>query len=334
MTQHSDDLEKVLDRFPNTEMLVVGDLILDHYVWGEVSRISPEAPVVVVNVTKESRTLGGAGNVVNNLVSLGARVSFAGVMGEDDEAARLQQLFSKHGVDGSGVVCDPARPTTIKTRILARGQQVVRVDRESTSPLTESLENSVCKWISEKVHKVAGVLVSDYAKGFITPKLYGCFDEAKAAGVFGLGKIPLVVDPKNANFDIYTHATVVKPNRHEAQAAAAMPIPDRSAAAAAGRKLTERWNSDMVLVTMGEQGMTLVSRDPQQPTIEIDTEAREVFDVSGAGDTVAAVFSLALAVGATPEQAAILANVAAGIVVAEVGAVAVRPEQIKAALQK
>ena len=142
-----------------------------------------------------------------------------------------------------------------------------------------------------------------------------------------------MVDPKNANFDLYTRATVVKPNRKEAAAAAGMEIADHSGAAVAGRALAKRWNSEMVLVTMGEQGMVLVAKDEQQPVIEIDTEAREVFDVSGAGDTVAAVFTLALAVDATPEQAAQLANIAAGIVVAEVGAVAIRPEQLRAALE-
>lgn len=332
MTSSAKELQDIVGKFEAAPITVVGDLILDHYVWGDVSRISPEAPVVVVNVNKEDRGLGGAGNVVSNLVSLGANVSVSGAVGDDDDGTLVLAMFEELGVDCGGVIKISDRPTTMKTRVMARGQQVVRVDREICDPLAEDDQAKMCERLSASMKDAAGVVVSDYAKGIVTPAVYNCFEREFSEGGLGDKEVPLVIDPKDANFGLYSCATVVKPNRLEAAAASGMQIRDRAEAIAAGRKLASRWNAELILITLGEQGMVLVPKDDTVPATEIDTEAKEVFDVSGAGDTVAAVFTLALAVGASYEAAAKLANIAAGIVVAEIGAVAIEVEQLKEAI--
>lgn len=327
------DLRPVIERFRDASLLVVGDLILDHYVWGKVNRISPEAPVVVVQVTEENKRPGGACNVVNNLVSLGARVKVCGVLGEDEAGRDLLRLLKDLSADTEGVIIDPGRATTQKTRVIAHAQQVVRVDREVVTPL----DSGIAKQLGERVKcgfsGVRGVIVSDYAKGVVGGEIFSVFEALQQSGMLGYGKVPLVVDPKGPNFGIYRAATVIKPNRAEAEAASGLPIKDREQAIIAGKKLLEKWDCEMVLMTLGEDGMALVPRSHELGgAIEIDTVAREVFDVSGAGDTVSAVFTLALAVGATPLEAAELANYAAGIVVAEVGTVAVSAEELMEAV--
>ncbi len=307
-------------------MLVLGDLILDHYIWGRVDRISPEAPVVVVQVTQEDKRPGGAGNVVNNLVALGAKVAVRGVVGDDESGRTLVKMLTDAGVNTSGVVVDRTRPTTIKTRVIAHAQQVVRVDREITEPISSPIVGEMMNGFDRAVSQAQGVLVSDYAKGVIVPSvmenLRGC--------IAALGKpIPFLVDPKAPNFSLYAGATVIKPNRGEAQAASGIAITNRERAIAAGKILVEKWNCKMVLITLGEDGMVLVAGDHgREQAYEIETRAQEVYDVSGAGDTVSAVFGLALASGADPKAAAQLANIAAGIVVAEVGTVAITRDQL------
>ena len=325
-------LKEIVERFSGIPVVVVGDLIVDHYIWGKVNRISPEAPVVVVQVTKEDRRLGGAGNVARNLATLGADVSVCGVVGDDESGRALIGMFDDINIDSSGVLVDRSRPTTMKTRVIAHNQQVVRVDREITAPLADSYAEGVAAALQSKFSSTRGVIISDYAKGTVCTQLFDRIEQGYERGVLGADRIPVLVDPKSANFSRYRRSTIIKPNRAEAEEASGIPIPDRAAAVAAGKLLLERWSSEMVLITLGENGMVLVSRDPAEPVVEVDTVARHVFDVSGAGDTVSAVFLLALSAGATRAQAAALANSAAGIVVGEVGTVAVTKDQLLSVL--
>ena len=335
MSTDSASLLSILDRFPEAHVGVIGDLILDHYIWGEVSRISPEAPVVVVNVSREDRSLGGAANVVNNLNTLGAKVSVVGTIGTDENAKILRDHLTGLGVDVSRVLEIPNRPTTAKTRVIARAQQVVRVDRESTEPLDEELQAELTERVASLADDLSGgLIVSDYAKGVVSESIYRPLSERYVAGRFSLAGSPLLVDPKNDNFLVYKGASVVKPNRSEAEVASGVKIKTRKDGIEAAKRLVDIWECESVLVTLGDLGMVSYSRDASTPEVEIETEAREVYDVSGAGDTVAAVYTLALTVGGTLEQAARLANVAAGIVVAEIGAVGIKFEQLKAALIK
>ncbi|MCB0323996.1 MAG: D-glycero-beta-D-manno-heptose-7-phosphate kinase [Bdellovibrionales bacterium] len=335
MKGNKDRLLSIVARFPEISLAVVGDLLLDHYIWGKVDRISPEAPVVVVQVTEENRRLGGAGNVAHNIASLGAKASVFGVVGDDDGGRQMTELFRSIGADTSGVVTDATRPTTVKTRVIAHAQQVVRVDYEVTDPLASSYQQQLSDALRSGLARAQGVIVSDYAKGTITPSLFAVLGDASAAGRIGLGKVPVLIDPKAPNFSIYAHASIIKPNRKEAEEATGIRIKTRGDAIQAGRKLLREWNSEMILITLGELGMVLVGGggDAEQ-TVEVDTVAREVYDVSGAGDTVSAVFALALAAGATPAEAAMLANFAAGVVVGEVGTVAVTAEELRAAISR
>lgn len=326
-------LRGIVERFTDTPVVVVGDLFLDHYIWGKVNRISPEAPVVVVNVTSEDRRLGGAGNVAHNLNTLGAKVSMCGVVGDDEEGRLLISLLEKQNANTDGVMLDRTRGTIVKSRVIAHSQQVVRIDHEVIKPLTGTYAQGICSAMRTAFGSAKGIVVSDYGKGTICKEVYEPIREAAAKAQGGKGKMPILVDPKSPNFPLYNNASVIKPNRSEASEASGIQIRDRATAAEAGRVLVERWGSEMVLITLGEQGMVLVS-SADTPVVEVDTTAQEVFDVSGAGDTVSAVFLLSLAVGATPHQAAVLANCAAGIVVAEVGTVSVKKEELLLRLSK
>ncbi len=326
-------LLNLIDSFKDTPILLVGDVMLDHYVWGKVERISPEAPVVVVQVTEESHRPGGAALVAHNLVQLGAKVYLGGFIGDDQAGGSLRTLLDGLNIDTSALIVDSTRPTTVKTRVIAHSQQVVRVDREENRPIAGQLGVELAARIAELMPKTKALVISDYAKGTITEPLFDLLDESAAQGKLGYGKYPVVIDPKAPNFSLYRHATVIKPNRAEAARAANMEIPTRAHALSAGEVLLDRWGCEIVLITMGEEGMALIGNRPDLPHFtEIDTVARDVFDVSGAGDTVNAVFTLALAVGASPSDAAMLANYAAGLVVAEVGTVAVTAKDLRAAV--
>ena len=327
-------LTKLIDRFQDTPMVVVGDLILDHYVWGRVDRISPEAPVVVVHVTEENKRLGGAGNVARNLKTLGAKVTVCGVVGDDDAGRALISMIDELGANSDSVLVDRSRMTTVKTRVIAHSQQVVRVDREIVTPLADTYAHALAAAVQSTFSSTRGIIVSDYAKGTIGAQLFDRISDGVAQGLIGLDKIPVLVDPKAPNFLLYRNASVIKPNRREAEDASGMSIRNRESGVLAAQSLLERWQSEMVLVTLGEHGMVLVGKDAKQPVIEVETEAREVFDVSGAGDTVSAVFTLALAAGGTPSEAAYLSNLAAGIVVGEIGTVAVEADELRAALKR
>lgn len=330
-----EELLSVVGKFSETRVVVMGDLLLDQYVWGKVERISPEAPVVVVRQTEESKRLGGAGNVVHNLMTLGAKVSVCGVVGDDDSGRTVVSILEELGADTRGVLIDRSRPTPVKTRVIAHAQQVVRVDREETDPLAATYQEGIAAEFQSQLERCDGVIVSDYAKGTVSAPLFSRVESGYQKGILGLGKLPVLVDPKAPNFPLYTRATVIKPNRGEAQEASQVEIHKREDAIKAGRVLLEKWNCEMVLITLGEMGMVLVSEEGTgQADIEVDTVARDVYDVSGAGDTVSAVFLLALAAKATPRAAAVLANYAAGIVVGEVGTVAVGLSELEEVIQQ
>ena len=314
-------------KFKGARLLVVGDMMLDHFIWGKVTRISPEAPVPVVDIDHESLLLGGAANVLGNIVSLGGKAGICGVIGHDEMGKRLVHELRLKNVDTTGVVVEETRPTTIKTRVIAHSQQVVRFDRESKYEVSADTEKRILACVKEQSDGLAGIIISDYAKGVVTKKVVdGLVKLAAAKG------IPVTVDPKVSHFDYYRGITAVTPNNLEASQASGITITDERTLGAAGDKLLARTKARAVLVTRGEQGMTLFERG--EKPVHIPTVAKEVYDVTGAGDTVIAVFTLALAAGADMPDAAIIANHAAGIVVGEVGTATVNPEQLEKAIRE
>ena len=329
------ELIEVLDRFPDIPMTVAGDLILDHYIWGRVERISPEAPVVVVQVTEENSRLGGAANVANNLIHLGAKVSLIGAVGDDVAGRDLTQMFRELGGAADGIKVDASRPTTRKTRVIAHSQQVVRVDHEASNALPAALTACMAECLLAEMSRTKGIIISDYAKGVVTTALFDAVETGYKKGFLGLDKIPVVVDPKYPNFPLYRHVTVIKPNRKEAEEATHRKIKTRADGIAAAEELLQMFKCEVMMITMGELGIVVVSDvNGVRQAVEVETVAREVYDVSGAGDTVSAVFGMALAAKATLAQAAILANFAAGVVVQELGTVPVTIAQLRDAIEK
>ncbi len=315
------DVESLFNMTGNVSVLVVGDLMLDEYLWGKAERISPEAPVQVVEVTREDMRLGGAGNVINNLVALGCKVAALSVIGGDNNGALLQHAFTGKGVDVSGVFEDPKRPTSKKTRVVAANQQIVRIDRETRDDISAEFEERVINFARERMGEFQVILISDYAKGVLTPKtLAGIIAAARDANV------PVVVDPKGNDYGRYRGATVLTPNRKEAEIAARVGINDDESLREAARILLEQVELSALLVTRSEKGMSLFRREGE--AIHIPTVAREVYDVTGAGDTVLAVLGLALACGRDIADSARLANIAAGIAVGKVGTSTVSPSEI------
>lgn len=308
-----------LAKFAGIRVLVIGDLMIDEYLWGKVERISPEAPVPVVAVASESETLGGAGNVINNLVALGAKVSAVGTVGNDAAGKRLLDRFARMGVDSAGVVAVDDRPTICKTRVIAAHQQVVRIDREHIGPLAPSVQAALASAVRQGLPAVDLVLISDYGKGVVTAALVA--DLVAAAG----GK-PVVADPKGLDFAKYRGVDYLTPNRKEAGLAAGMDIAGEAGLDRAAQRLLETAGIKNLLVTLGKDGMALFC--PGQEPVRIVAQARQVFDVSGAGDTVLAVFGLGLACGQSPSRAAEIANAAAGIVVGKVGTATVSPAEL------
>jgi D-glycero-beta-D-manno-heptose-7-phosphate kinase len=325
-------LRALLAGFAGRRILVIGDLMLDEYLWGKVSRISPEAPVPIVNVTGESYYPGGAANVVRNVREFTREVSVMGLAGTDSAGRRLVELLENSGVDTSGIQQDPAASTTVKTRIIARNQQVVRVDRERKAPLTAEQSERAIEYLDRTIESLDAIIVADYGKGFLTQPLadYIC----RTAGAHG--KI-LTVDPHPHTSLSWQDATAVKPNRAEAFIAAGLPPSDPvspvlgdQALLEAGRRLLSRWKCESLLITLGEQGMLLLQADA--PPYHTPTHAQDVFDVSGAGDTAIAVFTLGLSVGALPLEAAELANRASGIVVGKLGTATVTVAELEASI--
>jgi len=324
----------VLARFAGKRMLVIGDLMLDEFIWGKVSRISPEAPVPVVNVTGESYYPGGAANVARNVCEFTHGAAVMGLIGRDPQGGRLMELMQAAGIDTSAVQQDAAFPTTVKTRIIARNQQVVRVDRERKSPLSAEQTAVAAEGLDAMIGGLDGIIVADYGKGFLTQPLadHIC-SQARAHG-----KV-LAVDPHPYTSLSWQGATAIKPNRAEAFIAAGLPNPDPvvpvlddRALLEAGRRLRGQWKSEILLITLGEHGMLLLTGD--EPAYHTPTCAQAVFDVSGAGDTAIAVLALGLAAGARPAEAAELANLASGVVVGKLGTATATLSELQASIAR
>jgi D-glycero-beta-D-manno-heptose-7-phosphate kinase len=318
-------LEEILERSRGLRVAVVGDVMLDVYLVGAVSRISPEAPVPVVHVTEERVALGGAANVAANVVAVGAACALVGFVGSDDAGRRIRRALEE--LDGGRVTARLVergdRPTTTKTRVVARHQQVVRFDREHEHDVADDCATELCREVREAVAGAHALVLEDYNKGVLVPSVIrAALDAAAEAG------IPSVVDPKFRNFLAYGGATVFKPNALELSAALGGPV--RPADDAWLEEARRQVGAKHLLLTLGEDGMALSSEGA--PPFRIPTMAREVFDVSGAGDTVTAFVALGLAAGATIEEAAILANFAAGIEVGKPGVAVVTPDELRAVI--
>jgi D-beta-D-heptose 7-phosphate kinase/D-beta-D-heptose 1-phosphate adenosyltransferase len=309
---------KLFERMRDKKILVVGDVMLDEWVWGTVSRVSPEAPVPVVAVSDHSFTLGGAGNVASNLRAVGAHVAFAGAVGDDAEGRRILKLLDDIQVDREAVVMLADRPTTRKTRIVAHNQQVVRADWESIEALGTIDSDSLCRRVRELAAECDAVVLSDYAKGLFSHELV---EAARSAPI-------VTADPKPKNMALFDGVTVLAPNAAEAAAATGVAIVDEASLEHASRMLLERLHAKYVVVTRGERGMALFGADGTRTLVP--SVARTVFDVSGAGDTVIAVLTAALAADASIEMALQLANFAAGAVVEKLGTATASPEEIVA----
>ena len=317
------DLLKAILGLKNKSILVVGDTMVDRFVWGKVSRISPEAPVPVVEVTKETQTLGGAGNVANNITSLGAKAYIITVIGDDLDGLCMKEMLESKNINTDYVIVDKQRPTTLKTRIVASNQQVVRVDKEIKGYFSGKTEVAILKNIDAVMKKVDGVIISDYAKGIVTDKVL-----KKIITLAKKKKIPVTVDPKVENFKKYKHITCMTPNTKEAiegMNAQHQGIKTDEDIAKLGKKILKLLQSQSVLITRGEKGMTIIEKNK---ITHIPTRAKEVYDVTGAGDTVIATMTLALAAKRKLVEAAEIANFAAGIVVGKVGTATVTVDEI------
>lgn len=312
------DARALIERMRGRRILVVGDVMIDEWIWGTVERISPEAPVPVVAVSDHSFTLGGAGNVANNLRALGAGVTFVAAVGQDSFAHHVTELLERGGVPSNGLIVVGDRPTTRKTRVVAHNQQVVRADWESSQPLAEAARKSMCDFVRARAGEVDAVVLSDYAKGVFSRDIV----EAALA-------CPIVLaDPKPQNLALFSGVTCVAPNASEAGRAAGIAIVDDASLERAGARLLETLGCTYVVITRGEHGMSLFGKDGAR--LHIPSVARTVFDVSGAGDTVIAVLTLALAAGARIELAMQLANFAAAAVVEKLGTATAGGQEILA----
>lgn len=315
---------ELLERFPGTSVLVVGDVMLDEYIWGEVRRVSPEAPVPVVEVRARTHVPGGAANVASGVAGLGGTARLAGVVGDDASARLLRATLAEAGVE-AGLMLDPSRPTTTKTRIVAQSQQVVRADSEERSPVSPEVADEVVSWIEGRIDESDAIVLSDYAKGVVSDDV--------AQRVIALAREsgkPLVADPKGSDYTKYRGATVVTPNVHEAKRAAGLGGDAHHDLSEVGDRLAQTVGESAFLITRGSQGMSLFPNGAQ-PVIEIPSRARNVFDVTGAGDAVVSTLALALGCGASLEDAARLANAAAGVAVGKVGTQTVTLEELREA---
>ena len=315
-------LKRLVDRFAGKRILVVGDLMLDEYIWGQVSRISPEAPIPVVHVRRENAMPGGAANVANNLRALGGGVVLAGIVGDDPTADRLISLLHRERVKTPLVLRDASRPTVTKTRVIAHNQQVVRIDREEIRPIKPKVRETLLEGLRAWIPRVDGVIISDYHKGLLDEALVQTvITEANRRGKIVAG------DPKPENIPLFRGVTVISPNQHEAEQAAHVRIRNRLDLHAAGKRIMNSLFSEAVLITRGEEGMSLFERDGH--VSHIPTVAQEVYDVSGAGDTVISTLTLGLVAGGSFREAAVAANCAAGLTVGEVGVATTTPVELK-----
>ena len=319
--------EELARQMRERNIVVLGDVMLDEFLWGEVTRISPEAPVPVVDIRRESTHLGGAANVLANLLALGAQACVIGVVGDDFAGERIQSSVNeKSALQTDGLlIADNQRPTTIKTRIVARNQMIVRADREHRTSVDAKTEGRIIAAVKAALASAQALVISDYDKGVVTPRV---LSEVLPAAY---GRMPVLIDPKIRNFDSYRPATLVTPNHHEALRLANLEEDSDAALQTAARMIRERLACDAVLITRGDRGMMLFEgeRDP----VHVETAAREVYDVTGAGDTVIATLAAALAAGASMTEAAVLANHAAGIVVGKLGTATASAEEVIASFE-
>jgi rfaE bifunctional protein kinase chain/domain len=322
-------LLEILARFQNAHILVVGDLMLDRFVMGDVERLSPEAPVPVLRVVSEEWRLGGAANVIHNARSLGSRVTACGVIGKDDAGKCILDVLRRVGASTSGVFTDSKFQTIQKSRIIAspHHQQIVRLDRESREPIDPATLARLREFVFDRIGRCDGVIISDYGKGVVHAQLL-----SEVAAGFAKRKIICVVDPKKENFARYRCPTLITPNKSEAADAAGIDIHDDKTLLAAGAKLLRQWRAQGVLITRGADGMSLFR--PRAKVKHFPTERRDVFEVTGAGDTVVAVCALVLACGGDFEAAAVIANAAAGFVGDEIGTVAVPFSKLKLKIEE
>jgi D-beta-D-heptose 7-phosphate kinase/D-beta-D-heptose 1-phosphate adenosyltransferase len=320
-------LRAIVKGFARRRLVVWGDLMLDRYLWGRVDRISPEAPVPVVEIERESFSLGGAGNVAANLRALGAEAVLVGVLGRDEDGNRLLEALSARGIDVGRVVRDPDRPTTVKTRIIAHQQQVVRADRERRAEVDGRVAADLVQALVDEIERADGLIVSDYGKGVITAPAI----EVALKASFRRGH-HISVDPKESHIDVYRGVSILTPNQHEAGGVMGRRVVDEASLMEVGWGLLERVQSQALLVTRGPGGMSLFERGGRHT--HLPTVAREVYDVTGAGDTVVGVVALALAAGADFVSACVLANHAAGVVIREVGTASCSPEALIASLEE
>jgi D-beta-D-heptose 7-phosphate kinase/D-beta-D-heptose 1-phosphate adenosyltransferase len=317
----------LISRFRDCPILVVGDLMLDEFIWGHVNRISPEAPVPVVEVQERTYSAGGAANTAVNVGSLGGRVSVAGLVGEDVTGEKVCSLLAACGVDGSAVLRDCTRPTTTKTRVIAHSQQMVRIDQESPGPTLPAVQEQLLVAIQKQLLNVRGCVLSDYGKGVMTPEFTSrLIAAARAAGV------PVVVDPKGTQYEKYRGATLIKPNQLEAGQVLNRVLKTNEDVLRAGADLLAMLGiGTSVLITRGSQGMSLFEHS--RPVSHVPAQAREVYDVTGAGDTVAGTLILTLAAGGSMSDACRLASLAAAVVVGKVGTAPCTIEELRSALK-
>ena len=306
-------LVEIVSKFDKAKVLVIGDVMMDEYIYGDVSRVSPEAPVPVVKVMKETFIPGGAANVVRNINSLGGKVYLVGTIGDDSLGKRLKKTLTKTGASTQGLIIDRSRPTTQKTRIIAHSQQVVRIDKERTESVASQIRKKLISALKRFINRVDIIIVSDYGKGIITSSiLKGIFSLASKYGK------RVIIDPKVGHFKDYRGATILTPNKNEARVALGGVLTEEESIHSIGKRLLKELNLKALLITKGAEGMSLFQKDKK--VINIPTIVQEVYDVTGAGDTVTAVLALGLAAGADFLSSAQIANFAAGIVVKEIGA--------------
>jgi len=317
--------QKILASFKKKKILVVGDVILDRYIWGTVRRISPEAPVPVVEITDENFLLGGASNVAHNVVSLGGQATVVGVAGRDRSGDILREILKEKGILCNGIVQD-ARTTTVKTRIVAHSQQVVRFDRENRDKVDGKSLTMMLDYLQEAIPSHDAVIISDYKKGVVSQRLVK--EIVRSAGK---KNVFVAVDPKVSHFRFYKGVSIITPNLKEASSASGIEIRDEKTLIQAGKTLLKKIACKAVLITRGEHGMSLFEKSH---VVHIPTVAQQVFDVTGAGDTVVATFALAHVSGADMEQSAVIANHAAGIVVGEVGTAVVTHKKLANSLAR
>jgi len=325
MTAFHNTLLNYVDRFPQGKIIILGDIMMDQFIWGTVNRISPEAPVPVVEVKGETFLLGGAANVANNIHCLGGRVALCGVVGEDEMGKRVLRDLEERNIDTEGIIVLQDRPTTKKIRVIAHNQQVVRFDYEKRAPLPPEASRRLKTVLEKKLKSYHALLISDYAKGVISQ---GYLDEIIPMYKQD-GKI-VTVDPKVPNIHYYKGVTGLTPNSFEALRMAGVNHEEEEGYIEAGRLLLEKLECDWILITRGEKGMVLF--DVNGEISHVPTTAKEVYDVTGAGDTVIATLTLALVSGGNIKEAATMANLAAGIVVGELGTVPIKMEKLRNAI--